>query len=161
MLSRAPEMIAEARAWVRGLTQSSPALTAEDVARLSAIEDVPQQSESSAASSTIYVLDSLPCAQHERSQLRRYFIALFINQIGSIAPGVSFKLWPRHFATHIDSGRLLRNADGSYQLSNDGAAYFNDPKQRPDDELLRPFIHAVAHGKGERHPIANKSMSPL
>lgn len=50
MLSRAPEMIAEARAWVRGLTQSSPALTAEDVARLSAIEDVPQQSESSAAS---------------------------------------------------------------------------------------------------------------
>lgn len=80
--------------------------------------------------------------------LRAYFVALMRLQMGDIRTGIPFRLWRGNFATHLESGRLVRDhGNGTYFLSTGGVAYFTTGSSAPKPAMLAGFLHALVSGR--------------
>ena len=162
ILSRDSTLIVEARSWIERLASRSVPVDREFINRAKAIVIERNEAETShqAGAAALWYLAVSPNALTKN--MRAYFVALVIAQLGALHAEQSFWLWPNaDFRQHENEGRL-RRAGERYLLTQQGVEYFSQPRQRPKDDLLQLFLAAVRTGIGTALPVdTDTKMLPL
>lgn len=151
-LTRDTTLIAETRKWIQHLASRSERIDQDFVDRAKAIVVERLESEvlNQSATGELWYLAVPPNALSKN--MRAYFIALVIAQLGTLEAERPFRLWPNaDFRQHEKQGRLRRSGS-NFVLSSSGVEYFSQPKQRPRDDLLQIFLAAVRTGNGSALP---------
>lgn len=121
-----------------------------------------EQLEFSTAQKKLWYLDE--CPYTNRPNLRAYFIALVISQIGDLSPGKEFALWPnvRNMSQHEKPDRL-RKIGTRYVLTESGVDYFSRDEEWPEPSRLAQFYRAITTGDQQALPddLPAKSLKPF
>lgn len=151
-LTRDTTLIVEVRNWIQHLSSRSERIDQDFVDRAKAIvveRPEPEMLHQPATRGLWYLAES-PNALSKN--MRAYFIALVIAQLGTLQAERPFRLWPNaDFRQHEKQGRLRRSGS-NFVLTSSGVEYFSQPKQRPKDDLLQLFLAAVRTGNGSALP---------
>lgn len=159
ILSRDSRIVVEARSWVERLASHSVRVDREFVSQAKAIlvepvADMPSQQQPSPP--WLWYLAISPNALSKN--MRAYFLALVIAQVGTLQAERTFRLWPgADFRQHENEGRLERVGD-LYALTQRGVDYFLEPKKWPEADLLQLFLVAVRTGDGVALPLNDTKM---
>ena len=160
ILSRSPLLVVEARNWIEQLASRSIQIDRDYVNQIKsiAVEPVVPPQEKTGLTGLWY-LKTAPNALS--NNMRAYFLALIIAQLGTVQAERAFRLWPgADFRQHKKEGRLQQVGD-RYVLTPRGVDYFSLPKQRAKDDLLQLFVVAVRTGNGADLPVDETRMLRL
>jgi hypothetical protein len=111
-------------------------------------------------STSLWRLKEPPPARSKN--MRSYFLALIVSQLGGLIPGREFVLWKGNFLTHLQKGRMSCSYGGRYILEEEGVKYFS-PDVVMKQELIEQFLHAITTGESGYLPddLVNKELLPL
>lgn len=87
------------------------------------------------------------CPYTSARNLRAYFIALIVAQLGDLSAGEPFALWPnvKNMSQHEMRGRLEKRGT-RYQLTPSGVEYFSSDEEWPEPWRLARFLRAITTG---------------
>lgn len=152
VLTRDPAVIAEARDWIQSVASRSVRVDHDFVSRAKAtvVERSEPERQHQPATGGLWYLSESPNALSKN--MRAYFVALVIAQLGAFEAGRPFRLWPNaDFRQHEREGRLRR--DGiKFVLTQLGVDYFSHSNQWPREDLLQVFLIAVRTGNSGTLP---------
>lgn len=160
ILSRDAGLIVDVKSWIEQLASRSIRVDRDYVNRVKAIAIEPRVTPQEQAGLTgLWYLATPPIAI--TNNMRAYFLALIIAQLGTIQAKRPFRLWPgADFRQHERERRLQKIGD-RYELTQQGVDYFSEPKQRVKDDLLQLFLIAVRTGNGTALPLGEARMVRL
>ena len=94
--------------------------------------------------------------------MRSYFLALILSQLGDLVPNREFVLWNGHFRTHLTKNRMTRVNGSRYSLTETGVEYFS-PDIAKYRGLIEQFLHAITTGDSSNLPadLKNKELHPI
>ena len=160
--SRDTTLITEVRNWICNLASRSVGVDQSfvDQAKEIVIEKLEPEALHQPGRPRLWYLVVSPNALSKN--MRAYFVALVVAQIGALEAERPFRLWPSaDFRQHEKEGRLRREGF-NFILSDCGVDYFSQPKERPKDDLLKLFLTAVQTGDSSALPEGMKTtMRPM
>lgn len=166
IMTREASVISETTALVEQLAESGIEISSEFLDRAVSIyvrpssqRDTPSYSTSQR---TLWYLENCPYTSPKN--LRAYFLALVVTQIGDLKAGESFALWPnvKNMSQHLTRGRIEK-VRSRYQLTSIGVDYFSSDEQWPEPRRLERFLHAVSTGDESALPedLAARTLKPF
>jgi hypothetical protein len=121
-----------------------------------------EQPEYSTTQRKLWYLEK--CPYTNRKNLRAYFLAIVVSQIGDLKPGKEFALWPnvQNMSQHEKPDRL-RKIGTRFALTESGVDYFSKDDQWPEPSRFAQFCRAITTGDQEALPddLPEKSMKPF
>ncbi len=165
-LTRDVSIVTQTREFIEHLAKSATRIDAEFLDRATDVYVKPiihSASEiESASQRKLWFLDK--CPNTSRRNLRAYFIALIVEQLGDLKAGEVFVLWPnvKNMSQHEKSGRLIK-VGTRYQLTTEGVGYFSSDDQWPEPWRLARFVHAITTGDQTELPddLSDKTLKPF
>jgi hypothetical protein len=158
--SRDTTLITEVRNWICNIASRSVGIDQSFVDQAKGIVIEKPEALHQPGSPRLWYLAVSPNALSKN--MRAYFVALVIAQIGALEAERPFRLWPSaDFRQHEKKGRLRREGF-NFILSHRGVDYFSQPRERPKDDLLKLFLTAVLTGDSSALPEGvETSMRPM
>ena len=83
--------------------------------------------------------------------MRAYFLASILSQLGDLTPDQGFILWDGHFGTHLGKSRMTRIYRSRYSLTETGVEYFL-PDVSMKQDLIDQFLLAIRTGDANYLP---------
>ncbi len=166
LLTREVSLVSETRAFIERLIKDAATVDAAFIDRAMEIYVKPDLRSTlhaeSAQQQKLWYLEK--CPYTSAPNLRAYFIALLVAQIGDLKSGETFALWPnvKNMTQHEQRGRLEKRGT-RYLLTPSGVDYFSADEEWPEPWRLTRFLHAITTGDSSHLPedLRDRTMKPF